>query len=122
MVSEWFHDNYRKCASIHLEFPCRHSRRQPSGTLLSSATSDWHWLPLCPTKCPSIAGWCSTTFSSFISEILEQHASRTMVGQHGPAAWPAYSPHLNPLDFYLWRHINSTAYATEVSGMQNLQQ
>jgi len=36
--------------------------------------------------------------------------------------WPAHSPYLNPLDFYLWRHITSDVYATAVSVIQNLQQ
>lgn len=31
-------------------------------------------------------------------------------------------PDLNPLYFYLWRHINSNVYATAVSDVQNLQQ
>jgi hypothetical protein len=36
--------------------------------------------------------------------------------------WPARSPYLNPLDFYLWSHKNSDVYATAVSDIQNLQQ
>jgi len=44
------------------------------------------------------------------------------IEQHGPTAWPARSPDLNPLDFYLWRHIKFGVYATAVSDIQNLQQ
>ena len=38
--------------------------------------------------------------------------------------WPAHSPaiHVYPLDFYLWAHLQSTAYATEISDVQNLEQ
>lgn len=36
------------------------------------------------------------------------------IGQYGPTAWPARSPDLNPLDFYLWGHVKSKVYATPV--------
>ncbi|KOC67855.1 hypothetical protein WH47_12185, partial [Habropoda laboriosa] len=28
----------------------------------------------------------------------------------GPINWPARSPDLNPLNFYLWRHLKSLVY------------
>jgi hypothetical protein len=43
-------------------------------------------------------------------------------GQGGRTAWSAHFPDLNPLDFYLWRHLKSTAHVTEVNDIQGLQQ
>lgn len=42
------------------------------------------------------------SFQKFLNMFPEQST-----GQHGPTAWLAHSPDLNPLDFYLWRHTNS---------------
>jgi hypothetical protein len=40
----------------------------------------------------------------------------------GSTAWPAPSPDLFPLYFYLWGHLKSTVHDTEVSKVQDLQQ
>ena len=37
-----------------------------------------------------------------------------MNGRGCPIAWPARSPDLNPLDFHLWGHLKSIAYATSI--------
>jgi hypothetical protein len=29
----------------------------------------------------------------------------------GETAWPPHSPDLNPLDFYLWRHLTTVVYS-----------
>jgi hypothetical protein len=36
------------------------------------------------------------------------------MGIGGTNAWPSPSPALNPLDFYLWGHLNTTVYAAPV--------
>ena len=57
-------------------------------------------------------------FREFLNNMfLEQR-----IGPGGPTAWPARSPDLQPLYFYLWGHLQSTVYATDVSGVQDLQQ
>jgi hypothetical protein len=36
------------------------------------------------------------------------------MGRGGPTAWPPRStPHLNPLDFYLWGHLNAAPVDNE---------
>ena len=42
------------------------------------------------------------------------------IGHHGPAPWPARSPDLNPLDFFLWGHLKALVYATPVDHVDDL--
>jgi hypothetical protein len=36
------------------------------------------------------------------------------IGRGGPTVWPPHSPDLNPLDFYLWGHLETLVYAAAV--------
>lgn len=38
----------------------------------------------------------------------------------GPVAWPARSPDLTPLDFYLWGDIKRKVYATQFDNTRQL--
>jgi hypothetical protein len=38
----------------------------------------------------------------------------------GPIAWPAHSPNLNPLGFYLWGHLRPLVYAAPVDNEETL--
>ncbi|KAK4301580.1 hypothetical protein Pmani_026358 [Petrolisthes manimaculis] len=42
------------------------------------------------------------------------------IGRGGPIAWPPRSPDLTPLDFYLWGHLKSRVYATQINICQEL--
>ena len=42
------------------------------------------------------------------------------IGHHGPVPWPARSPDLNPLDFFLWGHLKTLVYATPVDHVDDL--
>lgn len=42
------------------------------------------------------------------------------IGREGPVAWPARSPDLSPLDFFLWRHLKSMVYETRVASEEKL--
>jgi hypothetical protein len=46
------------------------------------------------------------------------------IGRNGPIAWPARSPDLNPLDYYLWGHVKSVVsprvYRTERANANDL--
>lgn len=35
------------------------------------------------------------------------------IGRHGPVNWPARSPDLSPLDFFLWGYVKDRVYTTE---------
>jgi hypothetical protein len=42
------------------------------------------------------------------------------IGRVGPIVWPAWSPDLMPLDFFLWGNVNSVMYATPVDTRHEL--
>ena len=116
--------------SLQLEFPCRHCRRQTSWTVFSSTTSDWGCLSWRPTKRPSRAAWrCRSadedlrvfmvhflfTFQEFVRNVFPN-------GMRDQQHVLPNPPDLNPLYFYLRRHLKSTIYAKEVSDIQVLHQ
>jgi hypothetical protein len=46
------------------------------------------------------------------------HERRT--GRGGSKAWPPRSQDLDPLDFYMWRHLKALAYAAPVDNKEGL--
>lgn len=44
------------------------------------------------------------------------------IGRGGPYPWPARSPDLNPLDFFLWGHLKSVVYRTQPADLEVLKQ
>ena len=66
--------------------------------------------------------WRRTKFFLAFREVLHNVFPKHWIGGSGPIAWPARSRDLNPLDFHLRRHPQSTVYATEVSDVQGLRQ
>ncbi|KOC61690.1 hypothetical protein WH47_05838, partial [Habropoda laboriosa] len=42
------------------------------------------------------------------------------IGREEPINWPVRSPDLNPLDFYLWRHLKFLVYNTPVNNVEEL--
>lgn len=46
-------------------------------------------------------------FSRQVREILNARFPDRWMGRGGPIAWPARSPDLNVLDFFVWGHIKS---------------
>jgi hypothetical protein len=43
-------------------------------------------------------------------EILDEQYPDRWIGRGGPRSWPARSPDLNPLDFFLWGHVKNVVY------------
>ncbi|KAJ4428010.1 hypothetical protein ANN_24024 [Periplaneta americana] len=44
------------------------------------------------------------------------------IGRAGPTPWPARSPDMSPLDFYLWGRLKSLVYASAAPNVEVLQQ
>lgn len=42
------------------------------------------------------------------------------IGRGGPIHWPARSPDLTPLDYYLWGHLKEQVYRTEPTTREDM--
>jgi hypothetical protein len=53
-------------------------------------------------------------FSRAGRDVLSDTYHDRWAGTGGPSAWLPSSPDLNPLDFFLWGHLNTFVYAAPV--------
>jgi hypothetical protein len=54
-------------------------------------------------------------FSRAVRDVLSNTCHDRWIGRGGTTAWtPRSTPDLNPLDFYLWRHLKFLVFATHV--------
>ena len=53
---------------------------------------------------------------------LDQRFGQKRIGRGGPIAWPARSPDMTPLDYYLLSHMKSLIYKTPVDSEEDLQE
>lgn len=60
-------------------------------------------------------------FSLAARNYLQNTYPNRWIARGGYVAWPARSPDLNPLDFFLWGHLKSLVYETEVQSIEDLQ-
>jgi hypothetical protein len=65
-------------------------------------------------------GGAPAYFSRAVRDVLSNTYHDRWIGRGGPTAWPPHSPDLNPLDFYLWRHLKSLVYAAPVDNEETL--
>jgi hypothetical protein len=61
-------------------------------------------------------------FACVARERLNELFEDRWIGRGGPVPWPARSPDLNPMDFFLWGHVKSVVYNTPPASMAELQQ
>jgi hypothetical protein len=59
-------------------------------------------------------------FSRHVREILDNQYPQGWIGRGGPHHWPARSPDLNPLDFFLWGHLKSLIYRRPINSEADL--
>ena len=59
-------------------------------------------------------------FSIPVRRFLDEHFPNRWIGRAGPIPWPAYSPDLSPLDFWLWGSVKNKVYATNVRDLNDL--
>lgn len=55
-----------------------------------------------------------------VAEYLNNYFPNQWIGTNGPIAWPARSPDLSPLDFFLWGYLKNKVYATVHPDVENL--
>lgn len=61
-------------------------------------------------------------FGLVVRERLTEMFGDHWIGRGGPIQWPARSPDITPLDFFLWGYIKDKVYATQPTSIPNLQQ
>lgn len=53
---------------------------------------------------------------------LDRSFEDKWIGRGGPMPWPARSPDLNPLDYYLWGHLKSKVYSVPIDNIGRLRE
>lgn len=53
--------------------------------------------------------------------VLDQSFPDRWIGIGGAVEWPARSPDLTPLDFFLWGHLKEYVYRETINNMEQLQ-
>lgn len=63
-------------------------------------------------------------FSLAAREVLNRanYFRNRWIGRRGPINWPARSPDMNPLDFFLWGHCKALVYAQPINTIDELRQ
>jgi hypothetical protein len=59
-------------------------------------------------------------FNHAVQDVLNNTDHERWICRGGPTVWPPGSPDLNPLDFYLWGHLQSLVYAAPVDNEDTL--
>ncbi|KAJ4433473.1 hypothetical protein ANN_15776 [Periplaneta americana] len=59
-------------------------------------------------------------FSRTARRYLDRRFPDRWIGRGGPIAWPPRSSDLNPLDFYLWGHLESLVYSSPVPDLESV--
>lgn len=59
-------------------------------------------------------------YSANVRNFLNRKYPQRWIGRNGPIHWPARSPDLTPLDFYLWGHMKQLVYATTSTTREEL--
>lgn len=59
-------------------------------------------------------------FALPVRHYLNEIFPNRWIGRGGPVHWPARSPDLTPLDYFLWGHLKALVYETPVPNQQEL--
>lgn len=59
--------------------------------------------------------------TNFINQLLEAHFGDQWIANNGPHRWPARSPDITPLDFFIWGHIKNQVYARPLTTKEDCQ-
>ena len=72
--------------------------------------SRWHlWYQL---------GGAPAHFTLLVCEWLDHHFPARWIGRGGPVVWPARSPDLTPLNYFLWGCMKEKVYETEIASRE----
>ena len=59
-------------------------------------------------------------FHTDVRRYLNDTFPNRWIGRHGSQSWPARSPDLTPIDFFLWGHMKSLVYDTPIDSAEDL--
>lgn len=59
-------------------------------------------------------------YASIVRQYLNERFRDKWIGRGGPIAWPARSPDLNPIDFFLWGYYKELVYDKEQRNITEL--
>lgn len=65
---------------------------------------------------------CPAYFRITIRQLLDENYPNRWIGRGGPIPWPARSPDLTPLDFYVWGHMKDLVYVNPVNSIEELRE
>lgn len=62
---------------------------------------------------------CPAHSTFIIRDFLNLHFPERWIGRHGPIHWPARSPDLTPMDFFLWGYLKQKVYKERIGNDVN---
>lgn len=63
---------------------------------------------------------CPAHYAGIVRNFLNQTYPRRWIGREGPVGWPARSPDMTPLDYFLWGHMKQQVYSTPIDSEADL--
>lgn len=64
---------------------------------------------------------CPAHYAAIVRQFLDETYPNHWIGRRGPIAWPARSPDMTPLDYYLWGHMKQQIYSQPINTQAELQ-
>lgn len=64
---------------------------------------------------------CPAHYGRNVRSFLNENYANRWIGREGPVGWPARSPDLTPLDYFLWGTMKQKVYRTTVNTKAELQ-
>ena len=97
------------------------------GTVTGASYLEMLETHICPATQTEIGNGCwfmqdgaPAHFAIVVRNFLDQQFGNQWIGRRGPVEWPARSPDLNPLDFFLWGHLKSEVYRNRPRNISEL--
>lgn len=59
--------------------------------------------------------------SRLVVNYLDERFGENWMGTNGPVRWPARSPDLTPLDFFIWGHLKEEVYRTPPTNREDME-
>lgn len=61
-------------------------------------------------------------YAAIVRQYLDRIFPGRWIGRRGAIEWPARSPDLTPLDFFLWGHLKSRVYIQKPNNIEDLKE